>query len=130
MSAATRTWISSTLATEFVSLAAALAVIQVYQENSVTGHLARVGSYFYAGLERLAQTHRSHVRSVRGVPQMCYLKFESDEASGRVALAAARRGVLLKRTAYNFVSLAHTEAIVDSVLNCVDECMTELDEQC
>ncbi len=124
MEAATRTWISSTLATEYVSLSAALAVLEAYEREDVVGHLGRVGARFKAGLEELARRHRGVVRGVRGLPEMCYLDFRDDETSGSVALHAARRGVLFKRTAYNFVSLAHTEQVVDEVLDHLDRCLT------
>jgi glutamate-1-semialdehyde aminotransferase len=130
MNAATETLISSTLATESVSLAAARAVIQTYQETDVVAHLDTVGRRFYEGLERLARSHPSHIAAVRGLPQMCHLQFASEEDSGCVALLAAVKGVLFKRDAYNFVSLAHTEEVVDRVLGCLEECLVEVFEQC
>ena len=38
-----------------------------------------------------------------------------------VARGCARRGLLFKRTAYNFVSLAHDDAAIDSALDVLDE---------
>ena len=43
------------------------------------------------------------------------------EMSGRVARACAGRGLLFKRSAYNFPSLAHDEAAVDRTLGILDE---------
>jgi 4-aminobutyrate aminotransferase-like enzyme len=97
MNAATETLISSTLATESVSLAAARAVIQTYQETDVVAHLDTVGRRFYEGLERLARSHPSHIAAVRGLPQMCHLQFASEEDSGCVALLAAVKGVLFEQ---------------------------------
>jgi glutamate-1-semialdehyde aminotransferase len=94
------------------------------------GHLETVGRRFYEGLERLAGSHPGDVAAVRGLPQMCHLQFASEEDSGRVALFAAAKGVLFKRDAYNFVSLAHTEEVVDRVLGCLEECLVEVVEQC
>ena len=125
MDAATRTWISSTLATEYVSLAAALAVIEVFERDNVIEHLKRVGQKLMLGLRGLAERHPGVCSGVAGVPQMCYLKFLSPESSAAVASAAARGGILFKRTAYNFVSLAHTDSEIEKLLDALDLAMIE-----
>ena len=52
---------------------------------------------------------------------MSFLRFH-DEATGiRVARAAARAGLLFKRTAYNFVSLAHDVPAIDRGLGLLEE---------
>ncbi|MFQ5702407.1 MAG: aminotransferase class III-fold pyridoxal phosphate-dependent enzyme [Gemmatimonadales bacterium] len=124
MSAATSTWISSTLATEFVSLAAALAVIEVFERENVIGHLERVGGELMRGLESLADGYPALCSGVAGIPQMCYLQWRTPELSAAVARAAAKSGVLLKRTAYNFVSLAHTDQVVGEIIDRLDRVMT------
>ena len=53
---------------------------------------------------------------------MCFLEYRDEPQSGRVAVACAERGLLFKRHAYNFVSLAHDEATVDRALEILDEC--------
>src|SRR5213592_156477 len=52
---------------------------------------------------------------------MCFLHFAAEHISREVARGCAARGVLFKRTAYNFVSLAHDEATVDQTLRILDE---------
>ncbi len=125
MDAATRTWISSTLATEYVGLAAALAVIEVFERDNVIEHLERVGQKLMLGFGELAARHSDVCSGVAGVPQMCYLQFRSPESSAAVARAAARGGILFKRTAYNFVSLAHTDSEIDQLLEQLDLAMIE-----
>ena len=63
---------------------------------------------------------------VAGVAEMSFLHFASDEASRAVALACAQRGLLFKRTAYNFVSLAHDAATIDRTLGLLDEALGEV----
>jgi glutamate-1-semialdehyde 2,1-aminomutase len=126
MDAATRTWVSSTLATESVSLAAAAAVLETYDRERVIEHLQQVGTRFQQGLERLAQCFPGVVTGVCGLPQMCYLTFDSEAHAGAVARAAARRGLLFKRTAYNFVSLAHRDETVADVLQRLEEAIAEV----
>jgi glutamate-1-semialdehyde aminotransferase len=126
MRAVRTTWVSSTLATEFLSLAAALATLEVMERERVPLALRRAGQRLFAGLERLAVAHAGLVAGVRGLPEMCFLAFRDDATAGAVALGAARRGVLFKRSAYNFVSLAHDAAAIDQVLGAVDETLRDL----
>jgi glutamate-1-semialdehyde 2,1-aminomutase len=127
MSGVRRTWISSTLATEWVSLAASLATLRVMVERQVPAHLARVGGRLLSGLHRLADTHSVLVAGVGGVAEMCFLEFRDEAMSGKLARAAARRGLLFKRSAYNFVSLAHDEATIDRTLGVLDESLSTLE---
>lgn len=121
MAAVTRTWISSTLATESVSLAAALATLEVFEREQVCAHLHRVGTELLHGLHRLQHEHRHALTGVGGVAEMCFLHYANEEMSRSVAAGCARRGLLFKRTAYNFVSLAHDLAEVAFALGALEE---------
>ena len=124
MDGVTRTWISSTLATELVSLAASRATLMAMGGSRVPAHLTRVGTRLLAGLRELAARHEGLVSRAAGLPEMCFLEYRDEPLSGRVALACAERGLLFKRSAYNFVSLAHDEAIVDRTLGILDDALT------
>ena len=115
-----RTWISSTLATESVSLAAARATLETFEREDVCGHLHRVGTRLLHGLHRLQREHPDVFTGVAGIAEMCFLHYATDELSRAVAEGCARRGLLFKRTAYNFVSLAHDDATVDETLAVLD----------
>jgi len=127
MAAANHTWISSTLATETVSLAAARATLQTLASEGVPAHLSRVGTRLLAGLEALVTRHPAHLRGAAGLPEMCFLQFTSEQASAATAQGAAARGLLFKRTAYNFVSLAHGEREVDFALEVLEGVLGEMD---
>lgn len=127
MAGAGRTWISSTLATEWVALAASLATLRVVVSEKVPAHLARVGGRLHQGLGRLAAGHDRVAAGVRGVAEMCFLELRDEGLSQRLARSAARRGLLFKRHAYNFVSLAHDDATVDRSLGILDEVLSELE---
>ena len=116
------TWISSTLATEFVALAAARAVLDVWSETDVAGHVARVGARMLDGLSGWPPPHPW---TVCGIPEMWFLRFGDGDRERRFLLACARRGVLLKRGAYNFPSLAHDGAEVDTTLHVMREARSE-----
>lgn len=120
MEAAARTWISSTLATEGVALAAARATLAIFARERVCEHLHRVGTRLLHGLHDLQRQHPDVLTGVAGLAEMCFLHFSSDERSYALAAGCARQGLLFKRTAYNFVSLAHDEATIDRTLAILD----------
>lgn len=116
------TWISSTLATESVGLAAARAVLDVWETTDVAGRIASVGRRLLDGLVRLAA---GGAFEVVGLPEMFFLRFPAAEAERRFLLAALAHGVLLKRGAYDFPSLAHGEAEVAQTLAAVSAALAE-----
>jgi glutamate-1-semialdehyde 2,1-aminomutase len=121
MAGVTRTWISSTLATEFVSLAAARATLAALQARRVPEQLGRIGSWLLDGFRGLAQRHPGHLRGVGGVPEMCCLLFHDEATGARVAAESARRGLLFKRSPYNFVSMAHGEREIEKAIGVLEE---------
>ncbi|MBI4503498.1 MAG: aminotransferase class III-fold pyridoxal phosphate-dependent enzyme [Gemmatimonadetes bacterium] len=130
MEAATQTMISSTLATEYVSLAAARAVLDTYRTQPVIDGIAAAGGRFFAGLDLLVTRYPRVVRAVRGIPEMCYLEFTDEATSSAVALTAAHRGLLLKRTAYNFMSFAHSDQVVDEILVRLESALDAVNRTC
>jgi 4-aminobutyrate aminotransferase-like enzyme len=123
MSGIARTWISSTMATDFVALAAARATLEVATAEDLPGILAARGGTLLAGLERLAERFPRLTTGARGISEMCYLEWATEELSGRVARECARRGLLFKRNAYNFVSLAHGNGDIEAALGTLEEVM-------
>jgi glutamate-1-semialdehyde 2,1-aminomutase len=121
MAAVSRTWISSTLATEWVSLAAARATLRVMVEHGVPARLGQLGARLLDGLGELAARYPEVVRRAVGLPEMCCFEFHDPAAGAALAVEAARRGVLFKRSAYNFVSLAHDDTVIDGALGVLDE---------
>lgn len=120
MEAVDRTWISSTLATECVALRAACATVVVSRRDEVPDRLHRLGSHLFEGLGQLCEAHRALGPVLRGLPEMCYLSFHSEEVAWRLTHWAASAGVIWKPSAYNFVSLAHTVADVDRTLEVLE----------
>jgi len=121
MEGVTRTWISSTLATEAVALAAAQATLEVMQRERVCDTLHRQGTRLLDGLHGIGTRYPDLVTGVGGVAEMCFLHYATDELSQAVARGCALRGLLFKRTAYNFVSLAHDDATIDHTLGVLDQ---------
>ena len=126
MAAANRTWISSTLATEGVALAAARATLAVFERDDVCAYLHHVGTRLLHGLHEIARRHARVVTGVAGIAEMCFLHYATEELSRAAAQGMAERGLLFKRTAYNFVSRAHDESIVDRTLETLDQALAAL----
>jgi glutamate-1-semialdehyde 2,1-aminomutase len=124
MAAAGRTWISSTLATEFVSLAAAKATLGVLVSQRVPEYLHKVGGRLLEGLLVLRGRHPDLVTGVGGVAEMCFLQYADEAASRIVTAACAQAGLIFKRSAYNFVSLAHTDQVVARSLDVLSEALS------
>jgi glutamate-1-semialdehyde 2,1-aminomutase len=120
MSALNRTWISSTLATEMVALAAGCATLETMIRERVPETLHRTGAALFEGLALLAERHPHAITAVRGIPEMCYLEFRDETVSSNVAREAARHGLFFKRTAYNFVSTAHADTDIRRALDTLD----------
>jgi glutamate-1-semialdehyde aminotransferase len=121
MAGVDRTWISSTLATDAVALSAARATLEVARAQSLPTILDATGRRLHEGLAHLAATYPAARAQVSGIPEMCYLRYEDEAAGGGVARACARRGLLFKRNAYNFVSLAHRDGDVDFALGVLED---------
>lgn len=115
MQAADRSWISSTLASEATALVAAREVIYRHQREDVCSELVRVGGRLrHATSVALNEVSLTGV-TIEGLNQMWFLRFESPDEE-RIFLRAARgEGVLFKRGAYVFASLAHDLGAVDAV---------------
>ena len=126
MSAVTRTWISSTLATEFASLAAAEATLLELERANVPAHIERVGRDLLSGLYRLAAEFPALLRRAVGLPGMCFLEFTTGDHGRDIVVEAARRGLLFKRSAYNFVSLAHDERAVADALGVLETVLRDV----
>jgi glutamate-1-semialdehyde 2,1-aminomutase len=130
MNAANRTWISSTLATEHMSLGAAKAVIETYEREDVVGVIQSNGRRLMAGFEDIAARLSEHGAEARGVPQMCFLNFADSDKAAVFASRAAAKGVIFKRTAYNFVSYAHTDDDLSEILARMEEVAEEVRQSC
>ena len=130
MDAVNRTWISSTLATEHVSLGAALAVMKVYESKDVIGFLGERGETLKLGLMGIAGNLGEQLVTTRGIPEMCFLDFADAQTSAAFAVQAAARGVIFKRNAYNFVSFAHTEENIRDIVNRLEEAAEVVKRTC
>jgi glutamate-1-semialdehyde 2,1-aminomutase len=115
MEAASRTWISSTLASETTALAAAAAVLERHVREDVCGALARSGAAMQVGVERAIEASGYRGASLGGLDCMWLLRFDRADEQTRFLELALREGVIFKRGAYNFASLAHDDDAITRV---------------
>lgn len=116
MEAATKTWISSTLAGEAMSIGAALAVLDIYEgEDDPCAALARIGASMREAVTAAVDASGIEGVSVAGLDAMWFLRFDDPAVERRFLEHSVHEGVLFKRGAYNYASLAHDEeeVIVD-----------------
>ena len=119
-----QSWVSSTLATEYVALAAADAVLDVWEQQDVAAHIAALGGRMLSALR--AQLVGVAGCELHGLPAMWFLRFADAERERQVLLACVKSGVLLKRGAYNFPSLAHGDDEARQALDAVRGALEEI----
>jgi glutamate-1-semialdehyde aminotransferase len=129
MSAARSTWISSTLAGESVALAAAAAVLEWHERGEVCEALWETGDEMRRAVERAIAASRIEGVCVRGIPPMWLIDFGDEARRARFVQLALARGVLFKRGAYNFASVAHDEDAIAQLETAASEALVHLREE-
>lgn len=115
MQAARDTWISSTLGGESTALAAAWAVLDWHEQAEICDALASTGRELRAGVESAIEA--SGILGVRtfGIDPMWLIRFDDPARETRFLQLAAGEGVLFKRGAYNYASIAHDDETIREV---------------
>jgi glutamate-1-semialdehyde aminotransferase len=128
MSAARSTWISSTLASETVALAAASAVLDAHARGDVCGALWEAGNAMWRAVEQSITEIGVRGVRVRGIPPMWLIDFDDEGRRDRFLALALEHGVLFKRGAYDFASLAHDQEAVSHIGRAAREALARLEE--
>ena len=126
MDAARRTWISSTLASETSSLAAARAVLDWHERAEVCETLWATGAELRNAAERAVVASGARGVAVGGIDPMWLFRFDRADDERRFLAASRREGVLFKRGAYNFACLAHDDAAVAQAERAASTALVEL----
>lgn len=113
MEAATRTWISSTLAGESLSIAAAHGVLDWHERQDVCATLATIGSEMRGAVQRAIDACGLAGVAVDGLDPMWRIVFDDPAVERSFVRHAVREGALFKRGAYNFAALAHEEHMAE-----------------
>lgn len=115
MRAAARTWISSTLAGEATALAAVRAVLERHEHEPVCTTLAARGAAMRAAFDRAVAASGVEGVRQRGIDPMWLIEFAAADRLDRFVRLAAGEGVLFKRGAYDYASLAHDQDAIERI---------------
>ncbi|MBC7791360.1 MAG: aminotransferase class III-fold pyridoxal phosphate-dependent enzyme [Anaerolineae bacterium] len=129
MDAARSTWISSTLAGEGCALAAAGAVLDWHERAEVSEALWSIGGDMMAAVSRAVTASRVKGVSVEGIAPMWFLRFDDAHRESRFLELALEEGVLFKRGAYNFASLAHDDDTIAAIEGAASAAFVALREE-
>ncbi|MGQ0713374.1 MAG: aminotransferase class III-fold pyridoxal phosphate-dependent enzyme [Gemmatimonadaceae bacterium] len=129
MRSADDTWISSTLASETIALAAARAVIEWHARAEVCESLGEIGGEMRAAVDRAIAASRVNGVRTDGLDHMWLLRFDSPSRESRFLELAVEAGVLFKRGAYDFPSLAHDEDAIAEIESAASSALVRLREE-
>jgi glutamate-1-semialdehyde aminotransferase len=129
MRAASDTWISSTLASETVALAAARAVIEWHARAEVCESLGEIGAEMRGAVDRAIAASRIEGVRTDGLDQMWLIRFDSPARESRFIELAVEAGVLFKRGAYDFPSLAHDEEAIAEIESAASSALVRLRDE-
>jgi glutamate-1-semialdehyde 2,1-aminomutase len=129
MEAARKTWISSTLASDAIALAAAGAVLDWHDSAEICESLWSIGAELRQVVAAAIAASGVAGVSVDGIDPMWLLRWDSAAREMRFLELAAANGVLLKRGAYNYAALAHDEDALRDVESGVSAAFVELREE-
>ena len=129
MDAARHTWISSTLAGEAGALAAALAVIEWHEQADVCEALAKAGSEMRRVVSTALTASGIPGVTLEGLDPMWFLRFTDSAVETAFLQGAASHGVLFKRGAYNYASVAHNDEVVRVIEAAASRTFVELVER-
>ena len=129
MRSADDTWISSTLASETVALAAARSVIEWHARAEVCESLGEIGAEMRAAVDRAIAASRVEGVRTEGLDHMWLIRFDSPDRENRFLELAVEAGVLFKRGAYDFPSLAHDEEAIAAIESAASTALVSLREE-
>ena len=104
------------------AMAASIATLNELKRLDAPSFLHRAGTRFADGLREQAQRHGFQL-NISGPPAMPVMLFEDDpnaELGETFCLEALKRGVYLHHRHNMFLSLAHTDDVIDQALNCTE----------
>jgi glutamate-1-semialdehyde 2,1-aminomutase len=129
MRAASDTWISSTLASETVALAAARAVMEWHARAEVCESLGEIGAEMRGAVDRAIAASRIEGVRTDGLDHMWLIRFDTPARESRFLELAAQAGVLFKRGAYDFPSLAHDEEAISEIESAASTALVRLRDE-
>jgi glutamate-1-semialdehyde 2,1-aminomutase len=129
MDAARNTWISSTLASEGASLAAAAAVLSWHDSADICESLWAIGADLRRAVNSAIEASGIAGVTVDGLDPMWMLRFDRPERERRFLELAVDHGVLFKRGAYNYAALAHDDEAIRLIEGAASAALVDLRDE-
>ena len=126
MSAAQKTFISSTYWTDKIGPAAALATIRKHKKYDVSSHLIYIGNLIQEGWKNLAKKYGFNI-NVTGIPPLSHWHIEINDSQlihTIIVKMMLERGYLTSKAFY--ATYAHTKEHVDNYLRALENVLEEL----
>lgn len=126
MSAAQKTFISSTYWTDKIGPVAALATLKKHRKYDVSSHLASIGKSVQEGWKKLAKKYELNIH-ITGILPLSHWEIESNNSQLIHTIIVQRmlkKGFLTSKAFYS--TYAHTNKHVNSYLNTLDKVLEEL----
>jgi glutamate-1-semialdehyde aminotransferase len=117
------------LASETVALAAARSVIEWHARAEVCESLGEIGADMRAAVDRAIAASRVEGVRTDGLDHMWLIRFDAPERETRFLELAVEAGVLFKRGAYDFPSLAHDEDAIAQIESAASTALVRLRDE-
>ena len=127
MEAAQNSFISSSYWTERTGYAAALETIRQFESKNVINHLTELGDYFRARMSNILKKMDIKIDGMLTVPILVFEGKETLPAKTFFTQEMLKRGFLASNVLY--LSLAHTEEIIDNYAVAVKEVIDQIQKQ-
>lgn len=126
MSAAQKTFISSTYWTDKIGPVAALATLKKHKECNVSSHLIHIGNLIQEGWKKIGREHNLNI-SITGIPPLGHWQIEINDSQLLHTMIVERmlkKGFLTSKSFY--ATYTHTKEIVDKYLDALNDTLEEL----
>ncbi|MFC1671523.1 aminotransferase class III-fold pyridoxal phosphate-dependent enzyme [Planctomycetota bacterium] len=126
MSAAQKTFISSTFWTDRIGPVAALATIRKHRECDVSSHLIHIGTSVQEGWENLAKRHEISIE-ITGIPSLSHWQIEAEHSQlihTIIAKKMLEKGFLTSKAFY--ATYAHKKETVNKYLCGLNDVLRDL----
>jgi glutamate-1-semialdehyde 2,1-aminomutase len=129
MDAVRRTWISGTLASEAMSLGAAMGVLDRHEREDVCAQVAAAGGRMRRAVSDALSSSGVAGATVQGIDPMWFLRWDDAARESRFLAASRAAGVLFKRGAYNYAAMAHDEQTLIDIEHAASTAFVQLVEE-
>ena len=126
-------WVSSTMNSETLSLAASLATLNEYRSNNCVSHCWKIGEKLFSGWNKIVESHNLDAKMI-GYPirmtMKCFdrRKLESLPLKSLILQEMIKRGIFMS-PGPSFISYSHTENDIEKTLIALEDICKFINEK-